>query len=876
MAMPFLKPLLSFFRKCKLEGELDEELQFHLEMRTRENITAGMTPEEARYAALRALGNVSSLKERTRDTWGFGWLETLLQDLRYGLRMLRKNPGFTVVVLAALALGIGANAAMFSVVNAVLLRPLPFRDPDRLVAIYGIEAAEFAGGRTRFAGWHDWVGKSRTLENLSIYERGGVNVLSGDQPQHLPAAAASEGFFRLLGIGPVRGRTFLTGTSVPARAEAVISYDLWQGYLGGDSKIIGKELELSGKPFTVIGVMPPGFEFPGDSQVWIPAALNQEENLFGEGVMLYSQIARLKSGATLAQARAELEVFLRQMNQGEDTSSTPQVSVTPLHLWLVGDIRPALLVLMGAVALVLLIACADVANLLMARNATRSREIAVRAAIGAARGRLVRQLLTESVLLSLTGGVAGLLLGTAGARLARALIPASQTPVSEIRLDGWVLGFTFAAAMLTGILAGVLPALGSSRVVLSEALKEAAGGSPTCFGMNHQGRLRTLLGAGEVTLALILLIGATLLIRTLASLGRVNPGFRTDHLLTARLFLAGPGYTPEERRASFFERLLDRARALPGVRETAWTNLLPLGEGVWASYSVGIEGSATPNPYTSDKFALNLKVSPDYFRAMGIPVISGRAFDARDRAGAPRVVIVNRTMARRYWPDGNPIGKRITKVDPPQWMTVVGVVGDVRDWGPSEEPAPAMFIPALQEPPKSAYLVLRTSGTVSAASLAEAVHAVDRAEPVASVLSGEDLMARANASPRFRALVLSVFAGLALLLAIVGVYGIISYSVSQRTHEIGIRMALGARREDALKLVVGQGLALAALGVALGLAGAFALTRFLADMLYGVRPTDLLTFFIVSLVLTAVALLASYVPARRATKVDPMIALRYE
>jgi putative ABC transport system permease protein len=866
----------SLFKRSRVEKELTDELRFHLEKLMEENVAKGMTPEEARYAALRELGGVDQIKEECRDMRRVNCIESFFQDARYGLRQLRRAPGFAAMVVSALALGIGANAAMFSVVNAVLLRPLPFRDPDRLVVIEGIPAVEFDGLHTQVIGWHDWVGKSRTLADVSVYERGGVNLFGGDQPVHLPAAAVSDGFFWLLGVGAIKGRTFMPEKNQPARPEAVISYDLWQGHLGADPNIVGRNLELSGKPFTVIGVMPPGFEFPGETQVWVPAALNTEESLFAEGGIMNFQIARLNPGVTLSQVRAELGVSLKQLEKENSAPFNPKLNVTPLHLQLVKDSRPALLVLMGAVALVLLIACADVTNLLLARNAARSRELAVRSAIGAGQARLIRQLLTESVLLSLTGGALGLLVGAGTVRLERGLLPLSETLLGGIRLDAGVLGFTFAVAVLTGVLAGLLPALGSSRVVLSEALKAGAGDSSAGFGFRQQHGLRVVLGIGEVGLALVLLIGATLLIRSLACLSTVNPGFRTDHLLTARLFLAGPGYAADASRGAFFERVLDRAHRLPGVRDAAWTNSLPLGEGVSVMFSVGIEGSATPKPQTSNKWALYLPISPDYFRTMGIPLVAGRVFEGRDRDGAPSVAIVSQAMARLCWPAQDPIGKRLTTIDPPKWTTVVGVVGDVRHWGLSDAPEPSMYLPLLQAPPRSAFLVIRTSGPVSATDVAGAVRAIDRGEPVASTLTGDELLARATASPRFRASVLGLFAGLALALALVGVYGIMAYSVSQRKHEIGIRMALGAKRGDVLQMVLTKGLLITGLGVAVGVGGALVLTRFLSSMLYCVKPTDPLTLVGVSLILIAVALLASYIPARRATKVDPMVALKYE
>jgi len=801
---------------------------------------------------------------------------TLIQDVRYGLRILVKSPGFTAVAVLTLALGIGANTAMFSVINTVLLRPLPFRDPGRLVAIDGIPALKFNGLHDRIVGWEDWVSKTRTLEALGTYVQGGLNFSGGDEPERLPAAAVSAGFFELLGVGPIRGRTILPQDDAPGHAVAVISYDLWLSHLGGDPQVVGKNIELGDMPFKVTGVMPPGFEFPGDTQVWVPEAMNRGANLFAEAGIVNRQIARLRAGVTLTQARAELLVFLRQLNQGNASPFNPALSVTPLQLALAQNIRPALLVLMGAVGLVLLIACADVANLLLARTLARYREVAVRAAIGASRARLVGQLLTESILLAISGGLAALLVGVWGVELAGAFVPHRDLPAGGIRLDGWVLAFTLGVALLTGILAGLFPALASSKVGLSEALKEGAGGSPSGFSFVRHRRLRTALGAGEIALALMLLIGAGLLIKSLSALSAVNPGFRSNHLLTARLFLAAPVYKTAERRSAFYEQALDRARSLVGVRVAGFVSSLPLGEGVSVMFSIGIEGSATPKAETSDKWAVFVAASPDYFRAMGIPLLAGRVFNEHDREGSPQVVVVSQKMAREFWPGQDPLGMQITQYDPPRWTTVIGVVGDVRDWDLSEQPEPEMYVPVLQQPPLSAFLVLQTSGPVSLTEIGRAVRAVDRAEPVSAVNTGEQLLARATATPRFRAVVLAIFAGLALLLAVVGIYGVISYAANQRRHEIGVRMALGAEQRDVLVMVLGQGLRLALIGIMVGLAGALALTRLLAGFLYGVRPTDLAVFALVSMGLTVVTLIVVSIPAWRAMKVDPMVALRYE
>ncbi|HTV56798.1 MAG TPA: ABC transporter permease, partial [Terriglobia bacterium] len=630
--------LMFLLRRGQFQRELKEELDEHVRMKQKDLTDEGMPSDEARNAARREFGNALLLRERSRDAWGFPWLETLFQDLRHGLRQLRRNPGFTVVAVITLALGIGANTAMFSVVNAVLLRPLPFHDPSRLVAIHGIAAvriARFNGSPDFIAGWKGWVSKTRTLTGVSTYDTGGVNLAGGEQPEHLPAAAVSTNFFSLLGLGAARGRTFLPQEAGPGHAVAIISYDLWHGRFAADRGIVGKLIELAGRPFTVVGVMPPGFEFPGDTQIWVPGQGLVPLTLFGQQAVVLRAVARLRDGVTPSQARSELDVFLRHMNQAKQGPLNSKVAVTPLRLELVRNVRPALLVLMGAVALVMLIACADVANLLMARNAGRAHELAVRAAIGAGRRRLLRQLLTESLLLSLSGGAAGLALAAGGVRVARAVIPSSLMSAQGVRLDGWVLLFTLAVAVATGIVSGLLPAFGSSKVVLTETLKEAAGTSGPDLGLGRGHRLRLGLGTLEVALALILLIGASLLIESLFTLSEVNPGFRTHHLLTARFFLTGPAYRPGSGspRIAFYEQVLSRMRAQHSVRSAAFVSPLPLGGGVLVMYSIGVEGTSHANPGTSDKWAIYCRASSDYFRAMGIPLLEGREFNELDRSG---------------------------------------------------------------------------------------------------------------------------------------------------------------------------------------------------------------------------------------------------
>ncbi len=804
---------------------------------------------------------------------------TLLRDLRYGIRMLLRTPGFTAVVVVTLALGIGANTAMFSVVNAVLLRPLPFKDPGRIIVFQGVSALDFNPFGNRVALWPGWVEKSKTLEDISLYEAGELNLVGAEEAERVTAAAVTGHFFALLGIAPLRGRTFLSQELESGYAAiSVISYRLWRERYASDPSAVGRVIHLNGKPFTIVGVMPPAFNFPRQSDVWLPMPMSPEQRIFSTAAILVTQLGRLRPRVTLRQARAELELFARQLSQQRGEKEQPEIELAGLHQHLVQNLRPSLLVLFGAAGLVLLIACANVANLLLARNTGRRRELAIRAAIGAGRGNLMRQLLTESLLLSVSGGGIGLLLGAGGAALARRFTPPAPGLAGDIRLDGWVSLFTFGAAVLTGLLCGFAPALRFSKVNLNEALKEGAPSSwllGLAAGSRH--RLSGILGACEVALALMLLMGAGLLIRSLVNLLQVNPGFRTQNLLTARIDLGGPGYAMPQQRVAFLERVTESLKLLPSVRSAAFTNDVPMGAGLWVAFGCGIEGSSTPKAQNGP-MALFMSVSAGYFRTMGIPLLKGRTFNGHDREGATPVVIVSQTMARQFWPSQDPLGKRITKQDPPQWMEVVGVVGDVRTWDPSEEPWAEMYVPIQQEPPQAAFLVVETARAPAALAteVRKAVQSVDKDEPVSSIRSVDELLSQATADPRFRTLLLGIFSGLALLLAVVGIYGIMAYWVSRRTHEIGIRMALGAKGNDVLRMVVWHGMRLTLVGVALGLAGAFALTRLLASLLYGVRPSDPETFAAVSLLVIAAAFVASYVPAWRATRVDPIAALRYE
>jgi predicted permease len=850
------------------QQELKEELDSHLRMSAQERVERGEEAAHAQQSARRELGNATLIRETTRDLWGWRWLETLLQDLRYALRMLRKSPGFTAVAIVTLALGIGANTAVFSMVDAVLLRPLPFKDPDRVITVW--PSAPLA----RF----DEANGTSTLESAALYEQGDLNLSGEGAAQRIPAAAVTENFFRVFALTPVRGRAFLPSEEIPGHAPvALLSYGLWRTRYHSDPDILGKVVYLNGKVFTVIGVVPEKFDFPTKSQVWLPLPTKPEEimQVFGGNAFASFEVARLRAHATLQQARLELNAIARREYGSSGTA--PGVAVNTLRRSLAGDTRAALLMLFGAGGFVLLIACADLANLLLARGAGRSREVAIRSALGATRLRLIRQFLSESVVLSLMGGGMGLLLGWWTIGSAGALVPTRTAFATHISMNGRVLAFAFSIAVLTGILAGLIPAL-QSTLNLSEFLKEGSGSSQGGFSLRSRHRVRSLLGISEIALALVLMIGATLFLRSLNRLLDVNPGFQTDNILTARVSLLGPKYENEAHQAAFFRQVLARVSALPNVRAAAFVNAVPLGPTVVASFPVNVEKPPKQSPGSVD--ALYMTATNDYFRAMGIPLLAGRDFNAADATANARVAIISNSLAQAGWPGGNALGQRfaIPGEKNKQGYEVVGIVGDVRHFGLSDNSMPEMYFPLTQRYSDDAYLIIHANRNPMAlpGAVGDVVRSIDLDEPIASFATMDQLLSRSVAAPRLRTLLLAAFGALALVLALVGLYGVVSYTVAQRTHEIGVRMALGAGRRTILLMVLSYALCLTIAGVAVGLVGAYFLTRTVSSVLYGIRPIDPLTFILATLGLTLVVLLASHIPARRAMKVDPMVALRYE
>jgi len=816
-------------------------------------------------------------------------MDTLLQDLRYGLRLLFRNPAFTTVAVLALALGIGANTAIFSVVNAVLIRPLPYPDPDRLMTVWENNLKR---------GWHenlvtpadflDWRAQNRVFEAMAAHLSRGFNLRAGGEAERIRGSVVSADFFKVLGISPQWGRGFLPEDVSGERGRvALISHSLWQRTFGGAGDVVGRPITLDSESFTVLGVTPPGFEFPESSLIWALAKKDVPENPWLppgteiatlRGLHYFPVIARLKPGVTRQEAQAEMDtIAARLAAQHPDTNVETGVEVIPFHQHLVGEVRPALLVFLGAVGLVLLIACANVANMCLARSAARRREVAIRTALGATRIRLLRQYLTESVLLALLGGGAGLLLALWGCDLLVGLQPDSIPGISAVGVDGKVLGFTLALSVFTGLLFGVAPALHASSAGPHEALQE--GGRSSSAGPRAR-LLRGGLVVSEMAVALVLLSGSGLLVRSFLRLQSIEPGIRIEDVLTVRLWTPDASYPDGAKQAQFYAEVLRRVGALPGVEAVAATTDLPLS-GIDSYLGFQIEGRPAPTAAESTDGGYH-QVSPGYFRALGIPILRGRALVETDASGAPEVAVISRTMADRYWPGEDPVGKRISygtnERGEVTWTIIVGVVGDVKQKGLHADPRPEAYVPLAQSP--SRYMTLVVRSRLDPAALSETVRrevrAVDPEVPAYGVKTLREVLDGSLAARRFNMTLLAIFAAVAVALASIGLYGVIAYMVTQRTHEIGLRLALGARPADILRMVVGHGMALALGGVVTGVLGAFALTRALASLLVGVTVTDGWTFGTVALLLSAVAFLASYLPARRAARVDPMAALRSE
>jgi putative ABC transport system permease protein len=877
-------------RKRMME-DLDQDIRDYIERETQDNIERGMPPEEAHYAALRQFGNVTRIKEETREVWSLVRLEQLWQDLRYGLRMLAKNPGFTTVAVVTLALGIGVNATIFSLVNTVVLHPLPYPHAERLV---GIESRRPASVLPYV---EEGIRKqSRTFDSFGGCSFNPSNVMwnGAGKATRLKEVDVSPEVFAVLGVLPLLGRTFLPDETIPGGGQVVVlSYGAWRKYYNSDRGVIGNTINLGGKTHTVVGVMPPGFSFPSRQvDVWLPPS--STASLASKGsVGMEIAVGRLRTGVGAREAQAELNVIAEHLGWQSLTGEKLDLRVASLQEQTAGPaVRKALLILLGAVGIVLLLACSNIANLLIARNARRQREIAVCAALGASRPRLVRQLVTESLLLAFLGGCLGLIAALGGIHLVRVLAPPRLLLLEDVSINGFVLAFTLVVSLLTGIAFGILPAFAASKPDLIESLKEGSTGSRAALGPALLPKTQGALTACQVALATILLIGAVLVVRSLSRLMSVRLGFDHQRLLVVELNEHDTIGLGKDAWMLFYQRVLDEVNALPGVESAALASQTPASFGGEQTL-VYKEGESVDGSHQSAERELQLfvagdsrshmakiqTVSPRYFATMKIRILQGRGFTEDDRYGSPPVAIVNETLARRFWPNGDVVGRRLN-VGPrrPEWCEVVGVAHDANDNGLGKEPGPVVYRPNLQVRFLEYALLVRT--VVPPQRLAGAImNRISSANPdqgVDSVMTMDEVLSQSVIWPRFHSALFSFFAFLALLMASVGVYGVVSYSVSQRTHEIGIRMALGAKAGDILRLVIGQQMLMTVLGVVIGLGVALGLTRLISSLLYGVAPHDVRTFVGVPIVLGLAALAASYIPARRALGVDPLNALRQE
>jgi putative ABC transport system permease protein len=865
---------LNWFRQQR-EEEFNAEIRSHLDAAIRDRIARGEMPDEARANALREFGNVGLVKETTREMWGWGSLERLTQDLRFGLRMLRKNPGFSLIAILTLALGIGANTAIFSVVNAVLLQPLPYEQSEQLVRVYATNDTKAENLPVSYLNFADWRQQNTQFESMAGYAFGGATFTRGELPEQLQGMIVAGDFFAVLKTRLEAGRLLTRADEAQGKQVVIISHSLWQRRFAADAGIIGRTITLDAAPYTVIGVLAAGFRFPASAATldfWVPLNPHEGSNTMRDARSL-QVIARLKPGATLTQAQAEMTTIAARLEQQYGFANAGAgVKLVSLHTAVVGNVRPALMILLGAVGCVLLIACANVANLLLARDSVRGRELAVRAALGAGRGRILRQLLTENLLLFGLGGGLGLVMAGWSIWMLTGLLPEDMPRVSEIRLDAQVFRFACGLTLLTGFCFGLLPAWQASRTNLAGAMKEGGRGA----GEGALGQpIRNALIVAEVALSLLLLVGAGLLLQSFRQLLAVNPGFDPRQVLTAEISLSSARYDDAPRQSAFFSAALERIAALPGVQSAALTSILPfINDGSFA-----IEGRAQPAPGERPGAQFRI-ISVDYLKVMGIPLVAGRGLEARDQAQTPRVVLVNQTFARRFFPDENPVGQRLRlPLDEAKSVEIVGVIGDVRHGRLEHAPAPECYGSLLQFPVANVTLAVKAEAG-DPLHLTEAVRKaiahVDQDQPLYEVSTLAHSLGAARAGRRFNLSLLGAFALLALILAAVGLYGVISHAVTQRTRELGIRIALGAQHGDVLRLVVGQGMKLAFVGVALGLAGALALTRLMKTLLFEVSATDPLTFTMIALLLICVALLACMIPARRATEVDPMAALKCE
>ncbi|HEX8183277.1 MAG TPA: ABC transporter permease [Blastocatellia bacterium] len=861
--------LRALFHKRKMEEELDEELRFHLEKEIEQNLKRGLTPEEARYAALRSFGGLEQVKEQSRDTRGVRRMEEILQDLRYSARMLSKKPGFTAVTVLTLSLGTGACTAIFSIVDAVLLRPLPYPEAEKIVSLREVDAQS---RQITFAepNFLDVRARSHTLAAAAQYNMGLTTVLGGSEPVRTRVAYVSSDFFKTLSVQPVTGRSFLPEEAkVGGHPVAVVSHGFWERLLGSRNDLAATPLRIGDTSYTVVGVMPASFNFPKDAEIWAPVELfpaSGSRTSHGKRV-----IARLRDGVTLGQARADLSTIGKQLKQENGTNiDLVDVAALPLKEAMVGEVSQSLLVILAAVGFLLLVACTNVANLLLAQATARQREFAVRTALGATRGRLARQFIAESLLLALVSGGLGVLLSLWGVKTLIGLNQGYLPRADEISVDARALAFTFALSSLVAVALGLVPLLRIGGRNMQESLKDAARGQ-SANASSH--RLRAILVVAQVALTMVLLLGAGLLIKSFIKVLEIDPGFHTESAVAMEISLSGE---PPQRRASFYQQALESIAALPGVTAVGGVNGLPMVGG-GADGQFLIDNNPALKGYGEFRVA-----SPGYFNAMGMRLVRGRFFDQSDGPETQQVALISESLARQYWPDEDPLGKGIQygNMDgDTNLLRVVGVVSDVREFGLEASARATVYVHYLQRP-KQAWgfaIVARTQGDVKSLipAMRSAVQSLNRDVPT-NFRTLDQIFSSSLDNRRFSLVIFGSFAAVALLLAALGIYGVTSYAVTQRTQEIGIRIALGARVADVLRLVIGQGMKSVLLGIAIGLGGAFVMTRLIAHLLFEVSATDPLTFMVVTALLMLVGLLACYLPARRATKVDPMIALRYE